>query len=278
MTVTEAGAHMRVRKRWLVVAVVFGALLSGCGSSTHAAPKPATVTATVSSTRATTVPPTVASTAPSVPASASAGLVVTGAGSTLTPPGAPTTKAISASQSPNCYALADAGFNDQGCVKITSLLGTAVAIVEVQGSNERDLVYTVAAATAHLALRSTRVLPTSPNASGNYNPAATEVSSSDLANDNTTKAVFYAPISSSSGTNSAFTSVDVVEGDGKVVLHRNLAGGVARKAFGGGLETWTPAAASQATHDTFQYRQGAWRLTASAAVSSDAIPDSTGSF
>jgi len=209
---------------------------------------------------------------------ATVGLAVTGAGSALTAPGVPTTKTLTGTQYPNCYGLADAGFGYQSCMKVASQLGTAVAFVEVRGASERDLMYTISGAVAHLALRGVRTLPANPNASGNYSPSATEVFSSDLANDNTVKAVFYTPVASSNGSASAFASVDVAEADGKVVLHRNLAGGVARRAFGGGLETWTPATASNATHDTFQYRQGAWRLSASATVSSDTIPNNTGTF
>ncbi len=163
-------------------------------------------------------------------------------------------------------------------MKVVSPLGSAVAFVEVRSGSERDLMYTISGATAHLALRAVRALPANPDRSDDYSPSATEVLGSDLANDNTSKAIFYTPVASSSISTTAFVTVDVVEASGTVVLHRNLAGGVARKAFGGGLETWTPEPGGRAIHDIIQFRQGAWRLAVSAPVGSDTIPVNTGAF
>lgn len=268
---------------------LLGGLAACGGGSGNGARGPApttTMTSTVTPTASapapagTATPTTTAMPASATPTGAPIGTVVTGASSALVPPDAPTTKPVPAEQGQGCYGLQDAGFNYQDCTRFASPLGTAIAFAEVSGTMERDLVYTVTGSTARLALRATRTLPPSNNGgneSRNYSPDTTRVQASDLADDNTPKAVFYTPVDSSQ-TPTAYQSLDVVEADGKVVLHRNLHGGVARKAFGGGLETWTPVGGTRAEHAVFQYRGGAWRLTASGVVNSDTIPEGTGEF
>lgn len=266
---------------------LLGGLAACGGGSGNGARGPAptttmtsTVTPTASAPAGIATPTTTATPASTAPTGAPIGTVVTGASSALVPPAAPTSKTPTSEQGAACYGLLDAGFGDQNCLRFSSKAGTAVALVEVAGTMERDLVYTVTGSTARLALRATRTLPPSANgenASRNYSPDSTRLQASDLANDNTPKAVFYTPVDSSQSP-TAYQSLDVVEADGKVVLHRNLHGGVARKAFGGGLETWTPDGATRAEHAVFQYRGGAWRLTASGVVNSDTIPEGTGEF
>jgi hypothetical protein len=202
---------------------------------------------------------------------------VDGSQSPLTVPHAPTVKSVTSQQGSNCYGLVDAGFSYRECDEYTSPLGTAVAMVETQGRNERDLVWTIKGTRANLALREARTLPADQNGQAGADPAATHLTTGDLANDNTTKAIFYEPVATGTYT-SAFQGVDVVEANGNVVLHRNLQGGVASQAFGGGLDTWTPDGAGYATYATFQYKSGAWRLAASERIATSALPTFTGNF
>lgn len=231
------------------------------------------------------VPATGGPTAPPPPPAASPsgapiGLVVTGAGSTLTRPDAPTTKPYDPN-SAQCSGLLDPGFALARCATATSKAGTAVGLVEASGADERDLVWSVRGGTASLVLRRTRQLPfAGQGCAGSYcNQASTSVVSSDLAGDAAPKLVMTVPAVSGTGMDieaNGLTDLDVVVASGQVVLHRNMKGGYARKAFGGGLETYTPAPGGRAEHDVFQYRGGAWRLTSTEIVSSDKIPrDST---
>lgn len=248
---------------WAAAAV---AVLAACGgSSSSGQPSPqGTTTVTAGASPSPTSGATSSNTNAGEPA-------VNGAGTTLTPPRAPTTKAVSHSEDDNCYGLLDAHFRFGWCERYHSKLGTAVALVEYQNSQERDLVYKVQGATADLALRRVR---TANSDAQDDNPAISNLEISDLVNDNTPKAIFEVP--AGSGDNEAYDNLDVVEASGVVVLHLDLHGGVARKAFGGGLETYTPAAAGRATQRIYRYTAGAWRLASHRSINSDRIPDNTG--
>jgi len=211
-------------------------------------PTPAATSAAVTSTTPPTTPPTAAATTPAssaattgsaAPASAQPGLVLTGAGSALTPPGAKTVKMLGdATYACNDRSLTDAGFTSGQCISTSSKVGNALVLTETMGSQERTLAYTLRGRQATLALREVRTVTP---ATGNGSPSgSTSVSVSDLAGDGQSKLVVLTPQGSDT---TQVAAVDVVEASGTVVLHRDLKGGTARKApVGGGLETFTPAA------------------------------------
>ena len=69
----------------------------------------------------------------------------------------------------------------------------------------------------------------------------------------------------------------LLEASGRVVLHRDLDGGVARQALGGGLEIWVPSTAG-ATHAIIRWRAGAWQVTTAQTVTADAVATNSGNF
>lgn len=253
----------------LAVATVAGALATGCGgSSSGAGPPPASPPATVT----TTATPTPTASSPPPGGGSDVGAAVSSAGTTLTPPGAPTTKRVGSSSDDDCYGLLDHHFNEDLCTQFHSKLGTAVVLIENQGHQERDLVYRLKGSHAELALR--RIRHVSMGTQGNFPENSTDVMISDLADDNTPKAILLVP-TSGSDTSEAYDDLDVVEASGTVVIHQNLHGGVARKAFGGGLETYTPAGAGKARHRIIRYRDSAWHIVLDNRVSSSHVPDDT---
>lgn len=68
-------------------------------------------------------------------------------------------------------------------------------------------------------------------------------------------------------------AVDVVEGPGSVVVHRELRQGSARVSPGQ-LDTWDACCAGQHEHQTIRYTQGAWRIVASVKEPSSSVPPS----
>ncbi len=265
-------------------------LLGGVSACSHGSPKVVVIHAPPVSASPSTSPSPSASATPSVTAKATSpsstltgaplGTVLTGAGSALTKPGATTTKTLG--KQLNCFGLLDPGFNEQYCSAFSSKNGSSYAVVETQRDSERDLVYTATPGNkVTLTLRGTRTLPPNPNSNsggGSYRPGTDSISLSDLNNDNTPKAIFLTPTSATAQSPTPLQTLDVVEANGHVVIHRELRGGTARKAFGGGLETWTPAGSNRAEHAVIQYQRQAWRLTSAGDVSSDSIPASTGQF
>ncbi|MEY2478769.1 MAG: hypothetical protein QOG87_4084 [Actinomycetota bacterium] len=72
---------------------------------------------------------------------------------------------------------------------------------------------------------------------------------------------------------SAVVALDVVEGPGNVVVHRELPRGVARVSSGQ-LDTWRRTDSARYAHEVIQFRDGAWRIVASASVSASDVPPS----
>jgi hypothetical protein len=72
---------------------------------------------------------------------------------------------------------------------------------------------------------------------------------------------------------SAVLAVDVVEGPGTVVVHRELPRGVARVSSGQ-LDMWRRTDPTHYAHEVIQVRDGAWRIVASATVAASDVPPS----
>lgn len=265
----------------VLAAAVVG--LSACGSSSahkaSALPAPASprVSVSLSPSPYPVRPSASEASRPSTPPNV-VGLVVDGAGSDLTRPAAPTTKALAPGRLgfPTCSGLRDEGFTLSYCQRFSSPLGTAVALVEDYGTEERTLIWTVSGGSASLALRRVRTLA-QPAGSVNAQDGgaqATRTQLSDINNDRVTALIVQTP-AAAGAPNPPLAALDIVQASGIVGLHRNLHNGVARKALGGGLETWTPTGAGNAEHTVFEYRAGAWRVVADTPESSDRIPYST---
>jgi hypothetical protein len=68
-------------------------------------------------------------------------------------------------------------------------------------------------------------------------------------------------------------SVDVVEGPGTVVVHRDLSRGAARVSTGQ-LDTWRRIDSGRFAHEVIQVRDGAWRIVAASNVPAGEVPPS----
>lgn len=249
---------------------------SPAGSASSPTPAATSAAPSVPATTAPTAPASSAATTSSAaPASAQPGLVLTGAGSALTPPGAKTVKMLGdATYACNDRSLTDAGFTSGQCISTSSKVGNAVVLTETMGSQERTLAYTLRGRQATLALREVRTVTP---AIGNGSPSgSTSVSVSDLAGDGQSKLVVLTPQGSDT---TQVAAVDVVEASGTVVLHRDLKGGTARKApVGGGLETFTPAAGGKVQDTVIRFTDGQWRLASSRTIDTTEVPTSAGQF
>ncbi|HWE54632.1 MAG TPA: hypothetical protein VG435_03930 [Acidimicrobiales bacterium] len=187
-------------------------------------------------------------------------MTLTGQGATLTRPGAPTSRGDTS----NCRMLIDPGFYGS-CRVISAPSGSIAAIVEQQqltnGGNqggasplqERDLVYRHVGSTWSLVLR---------RASTSTAGAESQLWQSDVNRDGDPKAVFVRP-----APNEMYgEEIDVVEASGSVTLYRQLQGGFATIAPGGGLETFVPDSAGY-LETVIRFSGGAWRIASVAQVS-----------
>lgn len=219
------------------------------------------------------------SAAPSATPTSAVGLVVNGNGTDLTAPQSATTRTIPHSTlASTCYGLGfDPGFAG-GCNLVDSRLGKAVLQIEAKGTEERTLLWTLDGNRANLALRRVRTLA-EPAGSVNAQDGGaldTRSLSSDINNDGTRAFVVETP--SGGGGKPPLATLDVVQTSGLVGLHRDLHGGYAQKANGGGLETWTALDNGRFEHSVFQYQSGQWRIVADGTVEKRQVPTNTGGF
>jgi len=258
MVVLGVAAAVVVLGVALIVVVLAGGGGKGASSAGH--PTSTGLVATTapqapSSAPTTTPVPTSSTSVPSA-----VGLVVNGSGNTFTSPSAPTVVPFSA----DCRALVDPGFFGQ-CLTVSAPTGTIAAIVEQQrrdyqpgqpiaAGQERDLVYRRQGATYALVLRRTP----EPNGSGE-----TRLYESDVNRDGDPKAVFVTP-----APNARYgTELDLVEGSGVVTLYRQLHGGFAGVAAGGGLDSFVPDPSQGYDEAVIRFGSGAWRIVSDARVS-----------
>jgi hypothetical protein len=193
------------------------------------------------------------------------GLVLSGAGATLVPPTGPSSKTYT----PDCHRLVDAGFTGK-CVVATSALGTVAGIVEQEtaigqatsgspfsagttGVQERDLVWHRKGAHWVLALR--RVFTANAG-------LPSLLWADDAARNGDTELVFVTPT-----YRAGFASeLDLVAGDGRVVLYRYLGQGFAEVPTAGGVVTyvpgWTEKNGPFSAYDQvlIGFSAGAWRV------------------
>lgn len=198
-------------------------------------------------------------------------MVLSGVGSTFTPPLTPTVKPYNS----DCRTLLDPGYYGQ-CITVVAPTGTIAAIVEVQKatsqaaaaapSQERDLVYRRQGSSWNLVLRRTYLTNSG---------IGTLLYESDVQRDGDPKAVFVRTAPNPRYGN----ELDLVEGSGKVTLYRQLHGGFAVVPPGGGLETFVPASSGGYHEALIKYLRGAWRiLSVSHVTGSQARAESSGPF
>lgn len=211
-------------------------------SSTTAAP--------TTTTRPTTTTSTTAAPRP----------VIDGRGAVLAPPSTATRREVSGSSS-FCDALADPGWTAEcGAFK---------------GRDKAELAWVVERKDGGLRARVFRhgqgrqwsaVLEARDDTGSRFSDVNVRVI--DLSGDGTDEAVFGFH---QQGT-AEVLSVDVVEGPGAVVVHRDSPKGSARLSTGQ-LDLWE-AAGNQYDHLTIRLSQGAWRIVANVKVSPSDVPPS----
>jgi len=245
-----------------MASLLLAGALWGCGDSAAKAPPPKPATQSTSPAEAA---PTTIAVRPQVPAHSEAqlGEALSGYGSRFKPPLRPSYQHYS----PGCKTLVDPAFTGD-CIIASSPAGTVAGIVEVESGvtsgvrQERDLVWRRegrrwALAEVHVAsvCLNGLVCTSSPGL-----PA--KLWRDDVARGNGEDLVFVLP-SDRAGFGS---ELDIVSGDGKVVLYRYLGQGFAVVPAGGGLVTYVPGASEANPADAvfdellIDFEDGAWRL------------------
>ena len=233
-------------------------------SSSSTTTSTSTSTTTTTPPTSTTTPPTTA--APSTTATPTTVVlpVVTGQGAVLHAPATAEIRAVPPGG--GCEALGDPGW--------TVTCGTASA----KGSVLAWVVETMPTgdgATARRALVFRRVtaqqwaLVLRGGDDTGEQLAAIRARVEDLSGDGPAEIAFGFTRAGASGV----LAVDVVEGPGNVVVHRELPRGVARVSSGQ-LDTWRRTDATHYAHEVIQFRNGAWRIVASASVPPSDVPPS----
>jgi hypothetical protein len=189
--------------------------------------------------------------------------VVNGDGALLRPPAAADTRVLAGS---SCAGLADPGW-DATCGTAAARGGTLTWLVETrtptgESTQRKALVFRQRSSTQWaLAL-------SAEDTTGNRF-AMIRARVADISGDGTEEIAFGFTLT---GT-TPILAVDVVEGPGTVVVHRDLRRGAARVSTGQ-LNTWRQAGSDQAIHDVIQFRAGAWRIVSSSAEPASDTPPS----
>jgi hypothetical protein len=262
---------VRVLRRWVrPVLVVAMLVLAAChsnggadakGVSTTTVPAKATVTSEATATSAPTV-----STSGPVPSSSAAGRILTGAGTTLTRPLQTTVRGYNPRA--GCNLLVDPGWTGTvNCGQIASHQATAVWVAENRQPDAwgetRLLLWTISNKGSQASLR----LRAAILGDSMVNGATVDFGDGDQ------KVLFSTATVGMSG----HRVFDLVEPDGTVVVHRDLAYAAARIGTSM-IETWgedTVANQAAFTHDVIRYVDGAWRIVSSEPSTQEAEPRNT---
>jgi hypothetical protein len=153
-----------------------------------------------------------------------------------------------------CAALADPGW-DTTCGTAAARGATLAWLIESRAASgttqHRALVFRQTAAT-----RWNLVLQAEDTAGSRFGAIRARVA--DVSGDGAEEIAF----GFTSGSATPSLAVDLVEGPGSVVVHRDLRRGAARVSTGQ-MNTWRQGSADQMIHDVIQFRSGAWRIVAS---------------
>jgi hypothetical protein len=238
------------------------------GTSTSSSAAPTTTTSTSTTTTAppattTSVPPEAtttaapATTAPPMP-------VVTGQGAVLHEPATSETRVLAPGA--GCDQLGDSGWTVT-CGMVGAKGGVLAWLVETRetasgGTARRALVLRRGSGQQWtVALRAT------DDSASQFSDV--KVRAEDVSGDGASEIAFGFSRTGSSNV----LSVDLVEGPGAVVVHRDLPKGVARVSSGQ-LDTWRRADSTHDVHEVIQFRNGAWHVVASAVVPASDVPPS----
>jgi hypothetical protein len=233
-------------------------------SSSSTSTSTSSSTTTSSTTPSSTTPVTTAPPSTTAPPTTVVLPVVTGQGAVLHAPTTAETRVVPPGA--GCEALGDAGW--------TVTCGTAVA----RGGVLAWVVETMATgdgATARRAMVFRRgtgqqwslVLRAGDETGKQF--AAVRARVEDLSGDGAAEIAFGFTRVGASGV----LALDVVEGPGNVVVHRELPKGVARVSSGQ-LDTWRRTDSTHYAHEVIQFRDGAWRIVASTTVPAGDVPPS----
>jgi hypothetical protein len=239
-----------------------GQLTAGTSTSSSSSTSTSTSTSTSSTTvAATTTTPSSVATATTAPATTAVLPVVTGDGAVLRPPQTPDLRSMTGN---DCRTLADEDWT-AACGTFTAKDASLVWLIESMT--------TTSGRTARRALVLRRsagstwsvVLQFHDDAGVRFSSINARVA--DLSGDGKDEVAFGFHAGDTS------LSVDVVEGPGSVVVHRDLSRGVARVSSGQ-LDTWRRVDPARHAHETIQFRDGAWRIVASSVGPSSEVPPS----
>lgn len=223
-----------------------GGIFTACVAAVALAPAAVASPVTPSSEPARAAPAAV----PPGPSTGVIGIALSGIGTPLAPPRAPTVKPYS----PNCHTLFDPAFRGK-CITATSPAGTVAGVVEVErgafGGQERDLVWRRQGREWELALVHVFDNPGLPALLWRLDlrPRRPEL-------------VFVMPTDLPRFGH----DLDVVEGSGRVSLYRFLGEGFADVPRPGDLVTYVPGATEAKPADGYfdqtliSYLDGAWRV------------------
>jgi hypothetical protein len=241
------------------------------GTTTSSSSSSTSSSSTSSSSSSTTAPPAPTTTAAGGPAptagpttTAATQLVVTGQGAELRPPATPDTRTIPSGG--NCQSLGDPGWTAT-CGRAAARTADLTWLIETKaigggGTARRALVFKQTGAADWML-----VLMTTDDAGTRFTNV--KVALADVSGDGNTEVAFGFTRAAAGGV----LAVDLVDGPGTVVVHRELPNGVARVSTGQ-LDTWRRSDASHWTHEVVQQRSGTWYIVASSVVLQSDVPPS----
>jgi hypothetical protein len=229
-----------------------------------------TSTSTSTSTTTTTAPSTTSSPTTAAPATTATPTtvvfpVVTGQGAVLRPPATAETRTVPLNT--GCEGLGDPGWT-VACGTANARGGVLAWVVESMSTAggetaRRAMVFRRGAGGQQWSL----VLQASDDSGAQFTAIRARVE--DLSGDGPSEIAFGFTRVGASGV----LAVDVVEGPGNLVVHRELPRGVARVSSGQ-LDTWRRSSSTQYAHEVIQFRDNAWRIVASASVPASDVPPS----
>ena len=236
------------------------------GTSTTSSSTTSTSTSTTSTTTtpaSTTTPPTTAAPATTTPPTTVVMPVVTGQGAVLGPPPSGTVRTMSGN---DCTTLADDEWTAT-CGTVNAKDASLVWLIETTttpsgGPGRRALVRRKSIGNSWTVVQEVR-----DDNGVRFSNVTARVA--DLSGDGKDEVAFGFHLTAGDGV----LSLDVVEGPGAVVVHRELTRGVARVSSGQ-LDTWRRSDSTRYVHDVIQFRNGAWRIVATATVPANDVPPS----
>jgi hypothetical protein len=190
--------------------------------------------------------------------------VVTGQGAVLHAPATAETRLVPVGG--GCEALGDPGWT-VACGTANARGGVLAWVVETMATGDGDTARRAMVFRRGTGQQWSLVLRAADDSGGQF--AAVRARVEDLSGDGAPEIAFGFTRTGAS----AVLALDVVEGPGNVVVHRELPRGVARVSSGQ-LDTWRRTDGARYAHEVIQFRDGAWRIVASTPVPAGDVPPS----